>query len=484
MPNPSRKDRLGPLLRWHRPRHEPKTVLARRSDGLGERLNAVLNAIRLSDLLDVEFRFTWPLDHAADEGHAIAPADQFFSTAFLADHWVDHDTTAEGFVLPAGPVADLDSLRTQLRSAPRGLLAPNRSLAALIDGEAVPAVLRGYSSEFARIGFHPDIEAAIATARAVPLPAGSTGIHLRAGDMLDGQFRLENRFSTKVISAPVARTLVERFRADGSTVLVFGQDGDLITELCRSTGAIEAATLRPEAGLSRFSEAMFDMVLLSRCARIIGGSSGFAVHAAYLGDTKVDAYSKLVRPMEAVAVTRRDLALHGPTYHAKHRAFAWWSAYYEARKQLTTEEAIELVGAALEADPTNPRYLLRLAALHYRDGRAGSGDDALGQALAGDLGKDRVTLESVMSLSYRTPAGQFDSREIIDDIERAAENGSAIAALYRAGLHAARGDSDDAAKDVVTFGSHAELDGRWGPFDALRSRVLATLAKAGRSAWP
>jgi len=482
MSNPSRRDRLGSLLRWGR--HEPKVVLARRSDGLGERLNAVLNAIRLSDLLGVEFRFTWPLDHADEESHAIAPADQFFSRAFLADHRVDHDTMAEGFVLPAGPADDLDTLRAQLASAPRGLLAPNRSLASRIDGEAVPAVLRGYSSEFARIGFHPDIEAAIEAARAAPLPAESTGIHLRAGDILDGRFRLENRFSTKVISASVARALIERSRADGSTVLVFGQDADLIAELCRSTGAIDAATLRPEAGLSRFAEAMFDMVLLSRCARIIGGSSGFAVHAAYLGDKMVDVYSKLVRPMEAVAITRADLARHGPTYHAKHRAFSWWSAYYEARKQLTADEAIELVGAALEADPTNPRYLLRLAALHYREGRADSGDDALGQALAGDLDKDRVTLESVMSLSYRTPAGQFDSREIIDDVERAAESGSAIAALYRAGLRAARGDADDAAKDVATFASHADLDGRWGPFDALRPRVLATLAEAGRPAWP
>jgi hypothetical protein len=433
----------------------------------------MLNAIRLSHLLGVEFRFTWPLGLAENENHAIARPDQFFSATFLADHWVDHDATAEGFILPAGLDDDLDSLRAQLASAPRGLLAPHRSLVAL-GGD--------YSSEFARIEFHPEIDAAISAARAVSLPADAVGIHLRAGDLIDGRFRLENRFSTKVISAPVARTLIERSRADGHTVLVYGQDADLITELCRSTGAIDAATLRAEAGMSRFAAAMFDLVLLSRCARIIGGSSGFAVHAAYLSGQEVDLYSELIRPLEALAVTRADLALHGSSYAPKHRAFAWWSAYYEARKELTVTEAIELVEAAHRADPTNPRYLLRLAALHYREGRTSTGDDALGRALVNDLCQDRDTLESVMSFSFLAPSGKFDSREIRGDIERAAEDGSAIAALYRAGLRAARDDTDGAAMDVAVFESYAKIDGRWGPLDALRLRILATLAAAGRPA--
>src|SRR5688500_4351603 len=84
---------------------EPKHVISRRNDGLGERLNSLLNAMRLAEILDVDFRFNWPLGPVGkDPHHAIVPPEEFFSADFLAAHLVENaDPKDKGYEEPAGP---------------------------------------------------------------------------------------------------------------------------------------------------------------------------------------------------------------------------------------------------------------------------------------------------------------------------------------------------------------------------------------------
>lgn len=449
-------------------------MLARRADGLGERLNCLLNAMRLAHLLDTGFRFSWPTRLADDPHHAIVPAQEFFSPAFLAHHGVDHAQAGTGFVSPVGPVGDLDSLRAQLAASERGLLAPSRPLSSLIDPGAVPAVTRGLSAEFAAVGFHPRVESAMAAARAVSLRSGTVGIHLRAGDNLFGRYRAWTRYWYKVVPAPIARALIDRFRAEGRDVLLFGQDSVLIDQLCADTGAIDAATLRT-AFTQRAEQAMFDLVLLSRCDRIISGWSGFAIQAASIADKSVERHLDLIAPAEAIDLTRADLARHGERYDSTHRAFAWWAAYYPARDELTREEAIDLVGRAHQADPTNSRYRLHLAALNYRHGQAEVGDGILVDALATDVAAGRDTFESVLQFSLLTIGG-YDSEEILADIESAAEAGSGPASIYRAALRAQRGDADGARADADRFLAHAARETRLAELSGLDSMVTTTIS--------
>ena len=461
---------------------ESKVVLSQRGDGLGERLNSLLNAMRLAEILDVDFRFTWPIGLVGkDPHHAIVRPGEFFSADFVAAHLL---TTAEargGFVVPAGPADDLDSLRRQLTAAERGLKAPGRPLSTRIDPEAVPAVSRGFSAEFDAVGFHPSIEAAIAAARAVPLGARTAGIHLRAGDNLFGRYRAWTAYWYKVVSLPVARFLIGRFQDEGHEVLVFGEDTDAISDLCETTGATDASTQRPTPGMSPAEAAMFDLVLLSRCDHIISGWSGFAIQAASISDKHVENHLDLVRPREIVELTRADLDLHGDRYDSTHRSFAWWAAYYAARNELPYEEAVDLLTSAIEADPTNPRARLRLAALHYREGHFDRGDDALVEALAADVAAGGPVLESVLVLSLRIASG-YDSAEIIDDIERGAEQGSGPALIYRGGLRAERGDTAGAHRDAAAFRRRFQDDERLKGLPGLDAMVSATIDERIRRA--
>ena len=454
---------------------ESKIVLSQRGDGLGERLNSLLNAMRLAEILDVDFRFTWPIGVVGkDPHHAIVRPREFFSSDFVDAHQI---TTAEargGFVMPAGPADDLDSLRRQLTAAERGLKAPGRPLSTRIDPKAVPAVSRGFSAEFDAVGFHPSIEAAIAAARAVPLGARTAGIHLRAGDNLFGRYRAWTRYWYKVVPMPVARALIAQFQSEGREVLVFGEDTHAIADLCESTGAADASTKRPTPGMTPAEAAMFDLVLLSRCDRIISGWSGFAIQAASISDKHVENHLDLVKPQEIVELTRADIALHGDRYDPTHRSFAWWAAYYAARHELPYKEAVDLLTSAIEADPTNPRSRLRLAALHYREGLVERGDDALVEALAADVAAGGSVLESVLLLTLRIASG-YDSAEILDDITLGAEQGSGPALVYRGALRAQQGDAAGAREDAAAFHAKAMNDRRLADLPDLDRLAAATI---------
>ena len=431
--------------------------------------------MRLAQLLGVDFRFTWPLrgQVPSDTSHSIVSAEQFFSADFLDAHGVDEAATS-GFAFPRGGTNDLHSLRSQLAGAVRGLLAPATPLASRIDPRAVPEVSRGFSAEFSRVGFHPQIQAAIDAARAVPLTVDVVAVHLRAGDHIFGRFRLLNRFWDKTVPAPIGREMIMRSRGDGHDVIVFGQDVALIDELCTSTGAIDATSLRPATPMTRPAEAMFDIVLMSRCARILAGDSGFAVQAAAIGDQEIELHIDVLPADEALQITRTDLARNGARYHPLQRSFAWWVAYHRVRHDIPFAEAAELISAAIEADPENPRARLRLAALSYREGDMARGDDVLIDALVADARPDQTRLQSVMLFSHRY-GKVYDNREILDDIEAAAEAGSGPALVYRAAVRAQRGDTDTPLSDAAAFIAYAGGDPRLASVPGLDALVEETI---------
>ena len=481
---------LGRFRRFRRRRRKKsvqKVVLAHQGDGLGERLNALLNAMRLSRLLGVDYRFSWPMKLAKDPHHAIAPADEVFTTAFLDAHLAGTKAVHKGFDDIAGPDDDLDAIRAQLSASRRGLRVRARPLSTRIDPVAVPEITEGFATEFDAVGFHPQIVAAVEAARAFPLGNDSVGIHLRAGDILYGRYRTLTHSWYKIISAPVARSLIRRHRDAGHEVIVFGQDAELIAELCSSTGATDASVLREAQNLSRTGEAIFDLVLLSRCDHIIAGHSGFAIQAASISGRTVENHLDLVPPEEAIEITRADMAESGDLYAPVHREFAWWAAFYAGRHELDDATATELLTAAFEADPTNPRSRLHLAARHHARGRRDLGDDVLVDALRADVTM-RVdpTLASVLLFSLITVRG-FDSIEIHDDILGAAEAGPGPATIYRAGLHAQQGDEEAAERDVAAFLAYAADEPRLSELDALEEMVRETirvrLEWAGKRGW-
>lgn len=447
--------RIRDRARWRRAgMSRKKYVVTRRSDGLGERLNAMLNGLRLADLLDVEFRFAWPSTLSTNRHHAIGDPHDLFSAEFLDRH-LETDPDAEGYPLPTGTSNDLASLRAQLQDV-NGLHAPHRPLSTMIDPVAVPEVTRGLSTEFAKLEWTPHVQSAIDLARGIDLGTAPVGIHLRAGDNLYGTYGRWARYTEKVMSAPVARALTERYAAEGRQVIVFGQDAEIIKELCSSTAAQSAADLHPDREWSTTAIAMFDLALLARCELIISGNSGFAYQAAAISDNTVMEYMKLLSPAEIVRVSEEDLRLHGDRYSPVQRSFAFWLAYYLARHELPDDQAVRLLESAVDADPKNERHFLHLAARHFRAGRIEHGERVLLDVMARDLARGKIYRSA--DLFALLTIGGFDALELFPDFDKAIDSGSAVAALFRAAVRARSEES--VAADLALFVDACSLDPR------------------------
>ena len=206
---------------------------------------------------------------------------------------------------------------------------------------------RGFSEEFARIGFHPQIDGAIEAAGGSRL-ALDVGIHLRAGDHIFGRHRLMNRFWDKAVPAPIARELI------------IGPGPTDPSHRLRPRRRAHRRAVRDYRGgrrggdaadpvSDRSAEAMFDLV---RCRGVIASSpvtAGSLCRQRAIGDKQAEFHTDLVTPDESLEITRSDLERNGDRYHPLQRSFAWWVAYYRLRHDIPYAEAAEILEAAIEA---------------------------------------------------------------------------------------------------------------------------------------
>ena len=407
-----------------RPRLDAKFISSRRPDGLGGRLAALLNAIRLSRLLGLDYRFRWGDNLVDDTHHAVPSADRVFS----ADYWQRHgDAERPIEQQPAikassallGRPHTLDELRAELVSF-NGFTVPLEPLDRYVDA---PGITEPYSSEFAEIEFSPEITASLARARDVELPANAVGLHVRSGDIVFGKYRRYFVHTRKVISYPVAKAVIGELERRGHTVILFGQDESLANELVSGSNTIKAADLLD--GGSPTQQALAEIVLLSRLSMVVARNSLFAEQAASISGIPLIDPIEFFEPEEQVRITDSELA--GSSQHPLSVAFAYWSAYYVSRHSIDTHEAVRLLDRAREADPDNALYSLALAAHHFESDRAADAEAILQAALDAEFPPEMGTATSTFTLRMGT---WFLLDEYFPAFENAAAAGSDLARRF------------------------------------------------------
>src|SRR5690242_6023918 len=76
-----------------------KLFAATRTDGLGSRLTAIVNAIFLAQETGWRFGFTWNEGEVADKVfHSVDIASAVFDGAFLEKHYLGEELDATGFI--------------------------------------------------------------------------------------------------------------------------------------------------------------------------------------------------------------------------------------------------------------------------------------------------------------------------------------------------------------------------------------------------
>jgi hypothetical protein len=258
------------------PLAERPIVVARRWDGLGGRLNAVINGYALAQVLDADFRFAWP---AGDSGTGTAEA--LFSPEFLAMHRLD-EAALDGCEMLTDPTEwSIGRAKDELRKAGdraakvggRAAIEVSEYAATLsFRDEHHAAATARFGQAVRQIGWSPVI-IELLTTMAAGFPIGQyAAIHVRAGDIVEGDWR-QFLPMEKYTPRALVELAIERLLAAGvDYVLILSDNLDYGAFLRQRYDRVR----RPQElienydSLAPVQRALVDMWMLSHGTSILG----------------------------------------------------------------------------------------------------------------------------------------------------------------------------------------------------------------------
>jgi hypothetical protein len=323
-----------------------------RTDGLGERLKSLLNAMVLAEFYNSEFKFTWSNPPNLGENHAINEASTTFSDEFLAKHLID--------LIPSN-LHDLDKKpnffnhklgkKQAIKVSQNSIYKQNPALKNYIE-----------RSEY-------EVNDAINLANQIDIPENTVSIHLRAGDIVYGRYRHGDRYTNKVISYAQADYMITTMQNIGVKVLLFGQKAEVCRYFAEKFGSLFFGDREDVARLSSIQLAIFDMVLMSRTKQIFSGNSGFSQLSELIGNTKIvspeDHFNVSEMSNHIANLLSSDETRHFDNYQ---NAFSCWHFVFRYKDTVGLEKSILMLEKACQYDTVNVFYLLVLATLHHEKG--------------------------------------------------------------------------------------------------------------------
>jgi hypothetical protein len=417
---------------------------AARSDGFGERIRALLNAVALAEHFGGSFQIHWPNpEHFKREDlpfHSISRASDTFSTQFLQKHGSPAWNTG-GVRRFSEAKFDYSEINTLLSGKPKNTIV-GQNLPEFLSESALRTIdPQSRLRAFEKIGFSENLRQAITAARAVELRDPTAVIHLRSGDIVFGAWRFFGNFYRKIIPFSVADALIKKLQNDGHRVIIFGQDAQLVEYLSRHNGEIDANKVRPESLKSVDQKALFDMVLMSRCDAIYSGNSGFALAASEFGGCKLHFIDRVYRDVDAYQIIHDSLS--GSTLPSDivplQISFAHWYAYLIMNRRANRQMVHYHLSEATKIDSENALYPYIHACECYSEGADNSGDLLLMRAGAASP-TDGTGLSALLGTSEHS----YIARRFFPVLVSAADRGSTIAASCVAASHHAAQRPDEA----------------------------------------
>jgi hypothetical protein len=293
------------LTRLLRPRPTPLRFVATREDGLCMRLITILDAALLARTHDGDYAFLWDeADTPAIDQQTTSSARAVFDPAFLARHCLTEDTALAAAPVLHSHAITPDDLAAQIaRARPGGLLRIERPVGLEGSTRALSDRLgpTAFADLFDALGLSPPVRAAVAAARALPLPPGAVAIHIRGGDVVHGTHSHMATYLHKAPSLPEIAALARRLTAESRPVWLIGQEPDVQQALAATIPGVQ--TVGP-TGLDDVGQVIFDAVLISRMAAVWGGNSGVTALSRRIGGiafTDMARMDPLVTPADLLA---------------------------------------------------------------------------------------------------------------------------------------------------------------------------------------
>lgn len=395
------------------------TFFSNRTDGLGERLKAIVNTIALSKKFGGDFCFTWePIAESVAANHSIGQVDEIFSSDFIEKHVKKETPSASLSDFFAGFIKEDSAASTVV-------LTPQTNIF-----DISPNVLnfmseKDMSEAFWEIEFSEKVNSVIEKAKSVPLNEGSVGLHMRAGDIIFGRYRFNSRYVNKVVPYPLAVELIERETEKGNEVVLFGQDRQLSESLSHTYDVEFSGHYHDEYSLDVVESAVFDIVLMSRCQRVIAGKSGFFQLAKTIGGFEgVD--PQTIFPQSESADIVRKFLINGKVskidFSDLQKSFSCMYAVTSLGDCVSRDEKILLLKKALSFDPENTFYSVLLSVNLFLEGEVQKSSEILQRAtLTSTSNNPYGALLAVVSEKH--PDGSIALGRFLADLQKMADAG-------------------------------------------------------------
>lgn len=364
-------------------------VVARRWDQLGGRLNAIVNAASLAEALGFEFRFVWP--RGADL--AINDPRRLFSDGYLRAFEIADTELIDLTPIPDWEIVGMEGsgARAALERAGAGAFVEVSEIFAIsrLSDETCAAGRARFRRCFEGIGWNAEVLELISVCSGLAGVEGLSAVHVRAGDIVSGDWR-HFIAHEKYTPTPYVEYAIEHLAEGGRRPVLVLSDNDryLGWLKARFTTLITAAEIVPGyASLTEAQRAFADILILSRCEKIVGPpSSAFSRLAANLGcgqvtraDELLPAGTELELLRRGIAKRRDDAATDGFWGGLAARDICWCLDVFA--DELPSAEQFQLAAAAVDLEPDFAGGLARLARTAILVGDWQTGIDAAARAL-------------------------------------------------------------------------------------------------------
>lgn len=294
-----------------------------RTDGLGERLRALTNAIYLADRYNGRMFYEWKNRQGQQAKYnSIDEESHVFSREFI-DAYSFSVNLHEVSMLDQVDLLDLANQACGMSLIDNvKIRVPQTPLYRYVPELKDHYKSKGFKAAFDKIQFSNRICGYIRHALGTSFPKDAIALHLRAGDIIYGGYNNYARFCGKAIPWEVADAIIGQIRSEGRNVILFGQDALLLSYFAAKHQAFLATTFLDSDANAAIEVAIQEIFLMSRCSCIFAGSSGFALLASSLAGEIHRQISRLEispiatilsllphRPDQAISVEQRVFSL-------------------------------------------------------------------------------------------------------------------------------------------------------------------------------
>lgn len=362
-------------------------VVARRWDGLGGRLHAILNAWSVARALDLEFRFVW----SRSSFRGLHEPREIFDDAFLARYEIaDSDCCGRTLLSPPTDVG-LAEARTLCRTAaPDSMIDVWECFEVLAFADEPPAAAAArFRAGLRELGWSGAVRGLLNSVSRADDEGGYSAIHIRAGDIVGGEWRQFVPVEKLLPTAFIERAVEVLAGPDGRRIVLVSDNDRYVQHLKRRFDVVRSPGdfVRGYTGLSDTQRALADILVLSSAGRLVGPrTSAFSRLAAHLGGLTLLSVTDLMAENAArhrlrTCIARTAKAARGSTVLRPllARDICWYLDVFP--EHVAAGEYREMARRATRCEPDFCGALNRLAIAEAFAGNSRASMDASSRAL-------------------------------------------------------------------------------------------------------